>query len=99
IVVTINTPIPGSEQHNEAAKYGTLDYTDWSQWNYWRPVFVPHGLSKEIVLKKHREIYRKFYLRPRILFRYAMSFIGKGGWKRFKMVFGASLFMFKKSSL
>lgn len=99
IVVTINTPIPGSEQHNEAAKYGTLDYTDWSQWNYWRPVFVPHGLSKEIVLKKHREIYRKFYLRPRILFRYAMSFIGKGGWKRFKMVFGASMFMFKKSSL
>ncbi len=98
IVVTINTPIPGSDQHNVAKEFGSLDYTDWSQWNYWRPVFVPEGLNEEILLNKHREIYRRFYLRPRVLFRYTLSFFGKGGFKRFRMVLGASLFMFKRKS-
>ena len=99
IVVTLNTPIPGSQQFAEAERYGTIDKTDWSQYNYWRPVFVPHGLTKEILVKKHREFYRRFYLRPSILFRYALSFVGKGGLRRFRMVFGASAFLLKKGSL
>ena len=98
IVATINTPIPGSPQYAEALNYGTVDKTDWSQFNYWRPVFVPHGLTKKIILEKHGEIYRKFYLRPRILLRYFIGFFGKGGWKRFEAVFKASFFMFKKIS-
>ena len=97
IVATINTPIPGSLQYAEAAKYGKLDETDWTQYNYWRPVFVPNGLTKEILLEKHKEIYRKFYLRPRILLRYFLGFFGRGGLKRFLMVFKASFFMFKKN--
>ena len=97
IVVTINTPIPGSEQYAEAAQYGTLDIADWSKYNYWRPVFVPNGLTQEVLLLKHREIYRKFYLRPRIVLRYFLSFFGKGGLKRFWTLFKASFFMFKKS--
>ena len=50
VVVTINTPIPGSPQYREAAAHGTLDVTDWSKFNYWRPVFVPHGLTREQLL-------------------------------------------------
>jgi len=96
IVVTINTPIPGSQQYAEAEQYGIIDKRNWAEFNYWRPVFVPHGLTKEILLKKHRQIYRKFYLRPRILLRYFFSFFGKGGWKRFKTVFLASFFILKK---
>jgi len=96
IVVTLNTPIPGSKQYEETELYGHLDKTDWSEFNYWRPVFIPKGLSKDILLKKHREIYRKFYLRPSALFRYFLSFFGKGGYRRFLSVLKASFFMFKK---
>jgi anaerobic magnesium-protoporphyrin IX monomethyl ester cyclase len=97
IVATINTPIPGSQQYSEAAQYGNLDTTDWSQFNYWRPVFVPKGLSKDILLKKHQEMYRKFYLRPKILFRYALSFFGRDGIKRLKTIIKSSQFLFAKN--
>ena len=82
VVVTINTPIPGSPQYKEAAANGTLDVTDWSKFNYWRPVFVPHGLTREQLLSKHREFYRRFYFRPRILWRYVLSFLSPSGPRR-----------------
>ena len=82
VVVTINTPIPGSPQYKEAAANGTLDETDWSKFNYWRPVFVPHGLTREQLLAKHREFYRRFYFRPRILWRYFLSFLSPSGPRR-----------------
>lgn len=82
VVATLNTPIPGSPQHAEAAAWGTLDETDWSQFNYWRPVFVPKGLTREILLAKHRELYRRFYFRPRILWRYFLSFLSPTGLRR-----------------
>jgi len=93
IVTTINTPIPGSPQYGFIRQYGTFDETDWSQFNYWRPVFIPKGLTKEILLKKQREMYRRFYLRPRVLWRYLKSFMGSGGWRRFKSVALASLYL------
>ena len=96
IVATINTPIPGSLQYAEAEKYGTFDQTNWAEFTYWRPVFIPFGLTKEILLNKHKEIYRKFYLRPRVLIRYLLSFFAKGGLKRFWTILKASMFLFKK---
>lgn len=95
IVTTINTPIPGSPQYGFIKDYGTFDNTDWSQFNYWRPVFIPKGLNQEILLKKQKEMYRKFYLRPRILLRYGMSFFGSGGLKRFSTIAKASLYLVK----
>lgn len=86
VVVTINTPIPGSQQYSEADKYGSLDTTDWSQYNYWRPVFVPRGLSEALLLKKQKEFYLRFYLRPRIILRYFLSFFGRGGLRRLKAI-------------
>ncbi len=83
VVVTINTPIPGSQQHAEARQYGTLDETDWSKFNYWCPVFVPFGLTRELLLEKQKEFYRRFYLRPRILWRYGLSFLSPTGPRRF----------------
>lgn len=82
VVATINTPIPGSQQYCEAAQHGSLDETDWSKFNYWRPVFVPRGLTREQLLAKHREFYRRFYFRPRILWRYMLSFISPSGPRR-----------------
>jgi anaerobic magnesium-protoporphyrin IX monomethyl ester cyclase len=83
VVVTINTPIPGSQQYAEARQFGTLDESDWSKYNYWRPVFVPHGLTQADLLEKHREFYRRFYFRPKILWRYFNSFLSPSGPKRF----------------
>lgn len=97
ITVTINTPIPGSVQYDEALKYGTLDETDWSQYNYWRPVFVPHGLTQEILLEKQKEFYRRFYLRPRILFGFALSLLGTGGIRRILSLSKSAFYLFKKA--
>ncbi len=83
VVVTINTPIPGSQQYAEAEQYGWLDKNDWSRFNYWCPVFVPRGLSQEVLLEKHKDFYRRFYLRPRILWRYGLSFLSPSGPRRF----------------
>lgn len=96
IVVTLNTPIPGSPQYNEVEKYGKLDETDWTKFNYWRPVFIPKSLNQDILLEKQKEMYRKFYLRPRVLLRYMLSFFSDGGLKRFLSVFKASLYLFQK---
>ncbi len=98
IVVTINTPIPGTQQYAEATKYGTLDETDWSQYNYWRPVFLPFGMTRELLLEKHREIYRRFYLRPRILIRYLLSIFSRGGCKRLFTIMKASRFLLAKKN-
>ena len=94
VVVTINTPIPGSQQYSETHMYGSLDTTDWSQFNYWRPVFVPNGLTEDLLLKKQKEFYLRFYLRPRIILSYIRSFLGRGGLKRFKSVFKLSGYVF-----
>jgi anaerobic magnesium-protoporphyrin IX monomethyl ester cyclase len=82
IIATINTPIPGSTQYAEADRFGTLDQTNWSLFNYWRPVFVPKGLTPEILLEKHREFYRRVYFRTRIVWQYFLSFFSSGGLRR-----------------
>ena len=69
VVVTINTPMPGTEQYQHAREYGTLDESDWKRFNYWKPVFVPHGLTAELLLTKQQQFIREFYLRPRLLLR------------------------------
>jgi anaerobic magnesium-protoporphyrin IX monomethyl ester cyclase len=96
IVATINTPIPGSQQYAEAEQYGTLDVTDWSKFNYWSPVFVPRGLTRELLLEKHKEFYRRFYLRPRILWRYGLSFLSPSGPQRFWSLCRSLPFLLKR---
>jgi radical SAM superfamily enzyme YgiQ (UPF0313 family) len=80
---TINTPYPGSEQYLEVNKYGSLQSTDWTQFNHFRPVFVPFGLTQEIILKKQKEFYSGFYLRIKIIISFMTSFLHIGGFKRF----------------
>jgi radical SAM superfamily enzyme YgiQ (UPF0313 family) len=93
VVVTINTPIPGSEQYNQADKYGTMDTSSWSKFNYWNPVFVPRGLTRDTLLAKHQEFYRKFYVRPHIIRRYLKSFCNTTGIKRMLKILASSRFL------
>jgi radical SAM superfamily enzyme YgiQ (UPF0313 family) len=95
VVVTLNTPLPGAEQLAEIGQYGKLDSTDWSKFNCWQCVFVPHGLDQATLLAKHREFYRRFYLRPRIIWRYLMSFLSAGGLRRFLSLIRCVPFLLK----
>jgi anaerobic magnesium-protoporphyrin IX monomethyl ester cyclase len=94
LVVTINTPIPGSAQYKDVDKYGTLVETDWAQYNLWRPVFVPFGLDEDTLQKKHREFYRRFYLRHHVVWRYLLSFFASGGGRRLLSIVRSLPFLF-----
>jgi anaerobic magnesium-protoporphyrin IX monomethyl ester cyclase len=67
VVVTVNTPIPGTESYEKAREYGDYREDDWTSLNYWTPVFVPKGLTRELLLEKQAEFYRRFYGRPRVV--------------------------------
>jgi anaerobic magnesium-protoporphyrin IX monomethyl ester cyclase len=67
--VTFTTPLPGSELYNTASRYGVFD-NDWSKMNMWTPVFIPYGVSEELLQKSKKKFFRKFYLRPTIIFSY-----------------------------
>ena len=69
VIATINTPIPGTESYALAKEFGAYDESDWTSLNYWTPIFVPHGLTREFMLVKQAELYRRFYLRPSVLKR------------------------------
>jgi anaerobic magnesium-protoporphyrin IX monomethyl ester cyclase len=64
VTVQINTPLPNTPQFKMAPNYGTLN-PDFSQYNFWRPVFVPHGMTHDELLWWHKEFYRRFYLRSK----------------------------------
>ena len=63
------TPFPGSELFQTAQLYGTFD-DDWRKANGWLPVFVPHGLTAELLEKYSKKAFRRFYFRPRIILAY-----------------------------
>lgn len=67
ITVTINTPMPGTESYNIAHDYGEYSEGDWTSLNYWTPVFVPKGLTAELMKAKQAEMYRRFYTQPRVI--------------------------------
>ena len=44
-------------------------YIDWSEFSYWKPVFVPNGLSEKILYSKQIQFYRHFYVRFAIILK------------------------------
>ncbi|MBM3461666.1 MAG: radical SAM protein [Armatimonadetes bacterium] len=66
VTVQINTPLPNTPQFKMAPSYGTLN-PDFSQYNFWRPVFVPHGMSHDELLWWHKEFYKRFYWRTKTI--------------------------------
>jgi radical SAM superfamily enzyme YgiQ (UPF0313 family) len=72
VVCTIATPIRGTELYELASsgEYGKFNASaDSSKFNYWEPVFVPHGLSEDDLYGAQRDFYKSFYLRPSVFFR------------------------------
>ena len=73
VAVSLNTPMPGTYQFEHADKYGSLDRSAWEEFNFWRPVFIPAGMTKEELTAQHTYFLRRFYLRPVWLARCAWS--------------------------
>jgi radical SAM superfamily enzyme YgiQ (UPF0313 family) len=97
MITSINTPIPGSDQYKVLDKWGTVASTDWSQYNYWRPVFIPHGLDEKTLMKKHKEFYRRFYFRPSVAFSLLFRGGGRGLLRRIISMIKALPYVFQKS--
>ena len=96
VVFTINTPMPGTVQYGEVEQYGTLDSTNINNFNYWTPVFVPHGLNSKYLLQSQKKAYRVFYLRPKTLLRLIDDFMSPTGMQRIKSYFRALKFLFEE---
>lgn len=69
INISFFTPLPGSESYKVAHKYGKFN-DDWDSMDVYSLNFVPYALSRDLLLKYMAQLYRSFYLRPKILLRY-----------------------------
>jgi len=76
VVVTIATPMPGTEFYSIAPEFGRLRENNWLDFSYWKTAFVPQSLTERILYQKQRQFYRDFYFRPGVVLR-QLSKIGK----------------------
>ncbi len=63
------TPFPGSDLYRDADQYGAME-RDWRKLSTYHCPFVPHGLTKEELVKYRKLMFRKFYLRPRMVLKH-----------------------------
>ncbi len=70
--VAYMTPYPGSHINRIADQYGEFQ-NDWNKMNEWTLVFVPKGLTEEILRKYNKKFYKDFYFRPRIIIGFLMQ--------------------------
>ena len=61
-------PLPGSEIYETAHKYGTFD-PDWSKMNTFLINFIPTGFTRRDLVWYSKHFWRRFYLRPRIIWQ------------------------------
>jgi radical SAM superfamily enzyme YgiQ (UPF0313 family) len=69
---TITVPLPGSPLYKIIEKEGKFIIKDWNLYGYTRGrcFFEIGDLKKDLVEKMWKKAYRRFYLRPKILFRF-----------------------------
>lgn len=69
ISVSMMTPFPGSKLYEIASQYGYFE-DNWKRMNELNVVFVPKGLTENDMHRYSKEVFRRFYLRPRIVLNY-----------------------------
>ena len=69
--ISFMCPFPGTELYEIADQYGEFN-RNFEDMNIWTPVFIPSGLSKEILIRETKKGYRLFYFRPRIFWAFFM---------------------------
>lgn len=92
--ITNLTPFPGSAIYATAAREGAFE-PDWEKMNMLKITFVPTGLTAELLERKQREAYRRFYLRPSVILRNLLRAVRhpaqlvrlwRGGWSLLTML-------------
>ena len=72
ITVQMNTPLKNTPQYKLMKKYGRVITTDFSNYSFWEPIFIPDSLSDR-ECSCYKEFYLKFYLRPVMLYRHIIK--------------------------
>jgi radical SAM superfamily enzyme YgiQ (UPF0313 family) len=65
------SPFPGSELYREADQYGDFDH-DWRRVNAMNTVFIPRGLTKDVLDDASSRLFRDFFFRPTVMWRYIL---------------------------
>lgn len=68
-IFNIATPYPGTEMYNWAKREGYLKTEDWSKYNLSQAVMELPTVSSEKVEEYYKKAFRKFYFRPKYIFR------------------------------
>ncbi len=65
---TFLTPLPGSELYETAGLFGEFD-PSWSKMNTFSLNFIPRGFTRQQLVNYSKYAWRRFYLRPRVLWQ------------------------------
>ena len=77
------TPFPGTPLYEKAHELGTFD-EDWEKMDCMNFLFVPKGMTAELLEKLFIRFYRKHFMRPKMLLNYlTMIWRSPDSWKRF----------------
>jgi len=76
VQITKFTPYPGTPSYPTVRQHGTFA-EDWERMNAMNWVFVPHGLTAEVLERWFRRAYRTFYTRPDVLWGLARTLAGE----------------------
>lgn len=76
VQITKFTPYPGTPSYAGIGEQGTFD-EDWEQMNAMNWVFVPRGLTPDVLEWYFRRAYRSFYSRPDVLWGLARTIAGE----------------------
>ncbi len=80
IMISFFTPFPGSAAYEQVEKYGKLTGS-FENMSEYEVVFTPNGLTSLRIAAARKEIYRRFYFRPRIFFGYLARLRYLSAWK------------------
>ncbi|MBI4764272.1 MAG: cobalamin B12-binding domain-containing protein [Deltaproteobacteria bacterium] len=85
------TPFPGTPLYEKAHELGTFE-EDWERMDCMNFLFVPQGMTAELLEKLFIRFYRKHFMRPKMLLGYlSMIWRSPDSWKRFLSNLGGFL--------
>ncbi|MGD8561707.1 MAG: radical SAM protein [Desulfarculaceae bacterium] len=87
---TFLTPYPGSEIYGVADSYGYFD-KDFNKMTNITINFIPRGMTKEELEKSSAQAFRRFYLRPRIIWHHLKKISNLRDLRRLLLAFWAFL--------
>jgi radical SAM superfamily enzyme YgiQ (UPF0313 family) len=75
------SPLPGTRSHENMSRKGYIKTKDWSRYSWHgQPVIETPELSRIMLVRLRKRAYRKFYLRPKIIYRYMRDALHSRQW-------------------